>query len=211
MADAPIPRVGYWPTNAELISDVARLGWLRKDWRILDPTYGRGTWWKIWRPSRELVCHDLRADGVDFTRLPHPNALFDAVAFDPPYVATGGRESSTAPEFQDRYGLYEAPGTPRQLQHLIDRGLAECARVVKPRGLVLAKCADYVSSGHLWPGVFRTHARAEQLGLELVDILVHATEPGMQPKRRRKDGAEVRQHHARFNASTLLVLRADRR
>jgi hypothetical protein len=211
VADVPVPRVGYWPSNAELIVDVARLGWLRPGWRVLDPTFGRGTWWKLWRP-RHLDCHDLRLDGVDFTRLPHPAGYYDAVAFDPPYVATGGRDTSTVPEFQDRYGLYEAPGSPRQLQQLIDRGLAECTRVVRPRGLVLVKCADYVSSGRLWPGVFRTFERAERLGLELVDELVHATEPGMQPlDRTRKDDEPVRQHHARFNSSTLLVFRADRR
>lgn len=204
-----VPVVGTWPSNAELIAHaLVPLRYLRPGWRTLDPTFGRGTWWKLWRPD-ELTTHDLALDGVDFRRLPEPNGYYDVVAFDPPYVSIGGRDSSTEPEFLDRYGLYEAPGTPRQLQQLIDEGLAEMLRVVRPRGLVIVKCANYVSSGHLWPGVHRTFERAERLGFRLVDELVHATEPGMQPGRRRKDGDPVRQQHARFNSSTALVLRAD--
>lgn len=73
-----------WPTNADLIRDCAGLGYLRDDWRTLDPTWGRGRWWTKWRPS-DLIAHDLRLDGVDFRHLPHRDGEFDCVAFDPPY------------------------------------------------------------------------------------------------------------------------------
>ena len=35
-----------WATNAEMIEDVARLGYL--DGSVLDVTYGLGTFWKNW-------------------------------------------------------------------------------------------------------------------------------------------------------------------
>ncbi len=40
-----------WPTNAHMIVDAARLGYLRKDWWTLDPTYGLGNFWTLWQPT----------------------------------------------------------------------------------------------------------------------------------------------------------------
>lgn len=75
-----------WRSNAELIArGVVPLGFLRPQDRVLDPTYGKGVWWRDWQPN-ELICHDIDGDGVDFRQLPHGDKCFDAVAFDPPYV-----------------------------------------------------------------------------------------------------------------------------
>ncbi len=119
---APVLAAGAWPTNADLIADVARLGYLRKDWRTFDPTYGRGVWWEKWRLD-ELVIYLRDIDGSDFRDLPEPADSFDAVAYDPPYVCVGGRKTSTLPDFQNRYGLDDAPRTPAGVQALIEEGL----------------------------------------------------------------------------------------
>lgn len=78
-----------WTSNADLIADVARLGYLRQQSAILDPTYGYGTWWKNWQPD-VLRRHDLdpakAPDGaMDFTDLLYADGHFEAVVFDPPY------------------------------------------------------------------------------------------------------------------------------
>jgi tRNA G10 N-methylase Trm11 len=192
-----------WPTNAHLIETCAQLGYLRAEWSTLDPTYGRGRWWTRWRPDR-LVTHDLALDGVDFRSLPYDAGTFDAAVFDPPYVSVGGRATTGLPDLHNRYGLTDAPTTPAALQHLIDAGLAEVTRVVRPRGVLLVKSQDYISSGRLWPGTHHTLTAAFDLGLELVDRLEHiAPRPRPQPPHRR-------QVHARRNLSTLLVLRKPR-
>lgn len=198
-----------WRTNAHLIADLVRLDYLRETDRVLDPTYGRGTWWKLWRPT-ELVAHHRPDDGVDFRALPHPDDSFDVVAFDPPYVCTGGRETSTLGEFNDRYGLTDTPRRPGELQAMNDAGLAECARVVRRGGLILAKCADYVWSGKVVWGTDATRDAAVALGLVVVDRFEHVGKARAQPKRTRADGAPVRQHHARRNLSTLFVFRKRR-
>jgi hypothetical protein len=60
--DLPVAAAKRWPTNAHLIADVARLGYL--DGRVIDVTYGEhGGFWKVWRPEH-LVAHDLVTDGV---------------------------------------------------------------------------------------------------------------------------------------------------
>lgn len=193
-------------SNAHLIHVCAELGYLQADWLTLDPTYGRGNWWNDWCPN-DLVKHDLANDGVDFRDLPYEDDVFDAAVFDPPYVCVGGRKTSS-PEIEsmyDSYGLIAAPKRPVDLQFLINDGLLEVARVVKPRGFILAKCQDYISSGKFFPGTHYTICCALDAGLEYHDRLEYIVEkPRPQPKRKR-------QLHARRNLSTLLVFRAPKK
>lgn len=206
MSEAPVLAAFTWPTNAELIKDIARLGYLSRDAVTLDPTYGRGVWWKRWRPDN-LVTHDITADGVDFRDLPHDDDEFGAVVFDPPYVCIGGRATSTAHEFNERFGLADTPRTPQALADHNADGLAECARVLERKRYLLTKCKDYIWSGKFFDGTGATCDTAKALGLELVDRFEHVGAPGMQPERSRKDGAAVRQLHARRNLSTMFVFR----
>lgn len=198
-----------WPTNAHMIRDaVVPLGYLKAEDHVLDPTWGRGRWWKLWRPEK-LTAHDLHTlDGVDFRHLPHPDGCFDAVAFDPPYMAPGGRRTSTLVDFNDRYGTHTTAATPAAQQLVIVDGLREVLRVVRPRGVVLVKACEYVNGGRYFAGTYLTLAAAVDLGFELVDRLEHVCKnPRPQPPRTRADGQPVRQLHSRRNLSTLLVFR----
>ena len=182
--------------NASIIAGCAQLGWLHRSDKILDPTYGRGAWWRRWAPEWLWVLED-----TDFRCTAEDDDYFDAATFDPPYVSTGGRETSTVEEFNDRYGLIDTPKSPLLLQELvINPGLAEMARIVRPRGIIIAKCMDYVSSGKLWCGTYQTRKFAESIGLVEVDNFVLAKPPRMQPQRKR-------QVHSRRNFSELIVFR----
>jgi hypothetical protein len=187
-----------WPSNAELVKDIASL-YLDEDYEMADLTFGRGIWWKKWRP-KNLVCHDIRIDGVDFTALPEPDDTYDAVAYDPPFISPGGRKTSTIVDFNDRFGLEAAPKSPAALQKLINGGLFEASRVTKPGGIILCKCCSYVSSGKLWPGVFLTQEYGFSIGLSLLDMFIFLGNKRPQPPGRR-------QVHARQNYSTMLVFR----
>lgn len=193
-----------WRNNSELIADVARLGYL--DGMVLDPTYGKGNWWTIYRPPR-LACCDIHGDGVmkvDFTDMPFEDNTFDAVAFDPPYVSVGGRSTSTIQGMHAAYGLTNAPTSPGGVQSLIEDGMKECVRVLRPGGYLLVKCQDYVSSGKLWEGTFYTQEYAKRhLGLETCERFEHYGPVRPQPPGRR-------QVHARRNLSTLFVFRKPR-
>jgi tRNA G10 N-methylase Trm11 len=193
-----------WATNADLIVDVAKLGYL--DGHVLDPTYGLGAWWRKFRPT-QFTASDLEVKkspigkSIDFRSLPYSDNTFDAAAFDPPYMAPGGRKTSTIDKFNDAYGMHDTPKSPTENQTLINSGLSEMARVVKPKGFVLVKCMDYISSGKFWNGTGHTMNHGiTACDMELVDRFEHMGKPGPQPKGRR-------QVHARRNLSTLLVFR----
>jgi hypothetical protein len=161
-----------WPTNAELIEDVAAFGWLRSTDHVLDPTFGKGVWWRRWRPDR-LTTHYRAEDGTDFRHLDYPDATFAAVAYDPPYVCPGGIKTSTVQDFHDSFGMAEGRDTermfsnPAELQAVIDAGTSEMWRLVRPAetldrgGIVLVKCQNYVWGGDLWPGAELTLRHAE--------------------------------------------------
>jgi hypothetical protein len=194
-----------WPTNAELVADVAAL-WLDPSWRILDPTHGvrrdrdtkavigpSGLWWKKWTPDPalggELVAHDLALDGIDFRDLPYPDDHFDAAAFDPEYAPTGGYETSTVQAIQTAYGRgagAAVPGSenPEQCQAQMHAGLAEVARTVRPGGRIIAKSQGYTWNNAFWDGTYKLQAYAtETLGLIVVDRFEHPTDPKPQPLR----------------------------
>lgn len=195
-------------TNADLMRACIDLGYIKKGDRILDPTYGKGTWWKGVDESvlLGLKAHNRDAEieafgvGTDFRDLPYPRHMFDVAVFDPPYVAVGGRATSTIGDFNDAYGLVDVPLSVDDLATLINLGLDELCCVVKPRGLILFKCMNYVSGGK-----YRTQAydaldyATSRCGCKLVDEFIHLRRPGPQP-------ARDRQCHARRNYSHLFVL-----
>ncbi len=193
----PVLAAGDWSTNADLIADVHRLGYLNDDDVVLDPTYGLGRFWQRWRPPFLMAC-DLNIDrspmvqSVDFTDLPFDDREFDAVVFDPPYKLNG----TPSGKMDEDYGVDEV--TRWQDRHtLIRRGIAEAFRVLKPGGHLLVKCQDQVCSGAVRWQTREFADYAESLGLRLVDRF------DIESYRPQPDGR--RQVHARRNTSTLLV------
>lgn len=212
----PVLSAYAWKTNGDLIADVARLGYLRRDLLTLDPTWGKGRWWTRFQPD-QLIRHDLYTlDHVDFRQLPEDDESVERVAFDPPYVCPGGRKTSTIQEFHERYGMAEVPKNPEGLAAMNHQGLKEITRVLVPKGIVVVKCADYITSGHYWPGVYLMERQADALGLRMLDRFEHIGHRRAQPlgrTRKARKGEEsqggrvpTRQQHARRNLSTLLVL-----
>lgn len=154
--------------NADLIAAVAPL---YLTGTVLDVTYGRGMWWRRWRPET-LGIHDIALDGVDFRDLPHPDSSWDTVCFDPPYVPRHGADRGIPQrdvDFRARYGLTESRSSA-ELEALISAGLEECARVA--RRWLLVKCCDYVNGRQLHLGHVRVLDLAARLGLRVHDLLI---------------------------------------
>jgi hypothetical protein len=193
--------IDKWATNAALIADCARLGYLHADWRTLDPTYGYGTFWNDFRPA-ELDASDLDPAkspigySVDFRALPWPDRYFGSVVFDGPYKLNGNPSDTDGSD--ERYGVHEYTDW-RDRMALLRAGVAECARVLRTGGYLLVKCQDQVCGGRVRWQTFELTLEAEKHGLGLVDRLDFLSYRP-QPNGRR-------QVHARRNASTMLVFK----
>jgi hypothetical protein len=197
-----VPSIGEWRTNAELIAyGVKPLGYLDDRYTTLDPTYGKGRFWNIWKPAKLVGCDINLAmspigESIDFTMMPWPENSFERVVFDPPYKLNG-TSSGKGPAASDRsYGV--ATSVPWQYRHaLIKDGMKECVRVLAPKGMLLLKCQDQVCSGQVRWQTFEFSEWGQHLGLALVDMF-HLVGSRPQPPNRR-------QVHARRNYSSLLV------
>lgn len=198
---SPVMAMSAWRTNAEMVADVARLGYLGG--RVLDCTYGRGTFWKVFRPAELVACDGDPAKSpigysVDFTRMPFADEEFDASVIDGPYKLNG----TPTIEVDEAYGVHVT--SSREGRHeLIKGGIVECVRVTRVGGHVLVKCQDQVNGGKVrWQSrIFADHAEA--LGCRLRDSFLF---PSYRPQ-----DEERGQQHARRNYSTLLVLEVGRR
>lgn len=195
-----------WNTNADLVAACAQLNYIKLTDIVLDPTFGRGVWWKKFRPIT-LVTYNRNEDGSNFCDLPEPSGRFDVIAFDPPYVCVGGRKTTGMPEFHDRFGLEDTPRRPMELQELINDGLTEMYRLVRRGGYIFVKCQDYITSGKFFAGTHHTLTHGLGLGLELVDRMERIqANPRPQPGNRHGTGP-ITQRHSRRNLSTLFVFR----
>lgn len=187
-----------WANNGEMIADVAKLGYLNG--RVLDVTYGEGTFWKVWRPEDLTAC-DLDPTkspigySVDFTNLSNfLSESFDAVVLDAPYKLNGTPDGA----IDGRYGTHEVR-TAQQRIDLMLCGVRRCSWLPRSGGFLLVKCQDQVNSGRMWWQTDLVTAEANACGFRKVDRFDLLGKHRKQPM----DGR--RQQHAHGRPSSLLV------
>lgn len=169
-------------SNAGLIVAARTLGYLSDSMNILDPTFGKGTFWRDWYPEG-LVASDLHPEkspdiggGADFLEPPWPPGQFDAVVFDPPYKLNG----TPTDEVDERYGVH-LPARWQDRMALCEAGIVALAPMT--RDWFLIKCQDQVVSGaKRWQTRIFADL-AEDQGFRLVDVL-HMEGYRVQPPRK---------------------------
>jgi hypothetical protein len=190
--------------NAQAILDAAKLGYLRETDFILDATYGKGRFWKLWRPNRVLA-NDLyeRSPEIDthedYRALSSRPGVYGVTVFDPPYKlnGTGGSHPS-----DEGYGVATPYQNIDDMITGIALGFAECVRVTKTGGYILNKTQAQVVSGRKRWLDLETAVWARDLDCRLVDQLY------VYGYRRQPEGR--RQVHARSNVSVLQIYRKER-
>lgn len=214
----PVLAADSWPTNADLIADAMKLANVdRETVKAIDLTHNTGKWWKVWRPA-SLIANDLDPryghSHVDYRKTEDWDGdlegRFGLVAFDPPYASTGGRTTTSIDPMNASYGMTTSAKTPAENQEWINAGLSTASLICAPGGVILCKVMNYISSGKLWPGVYLTMWHAETLPLAFEAIYTHVGQPGPQPTTN-PDGSPRKQKSPRNNASTLLVLRKNKK
>ena len=191
-------------TNAALVADLRRLGYLGDNAPTLDVTYGEGRWWKEWRP-RHLTASDLYASGArdglivhpwDYLALPLTDRSFQAVVLDPPYKLNGTSTGAGPSAADAGYGVGTWTSAEARMAE-VDAAIVECARV--SADVLVVKCQDQVNSGRKRWQTHRFADIGEACGMRLVDML-HVAGYRAQPSGRRV-------MHSASNYSTALVFR----
>jgi hypothetical protein len=196
-------------TNANLFPDILELYAAQGSW-ILDMTYGNGVFWKKATISNYiLVRNDLDASKdvdycYDFRKFPENwKEKFDIVVYDPPYLYVGGFKTFKASVDKGYSNKQRALEQGIHGVEAVDKmymdGMKEAWRILKPKGILIAKCMDQVMSGRLEMPHMRYIDYWKSLGGIVQDFFVLVTNG--QPTMRHKH-----QIHARRNHSYFMVL-----
>jgi hypothetical protein len=200
----PVLAIQKFPNNGHLIAACARLGYLKKSWLTLDPTYGYGTFWKVWKP-RELVACDLNPDkspigfSVDFTDLPWEDRTFMASVYDGPYKLNG--KPSDSGGVDERFGVEQYTRWQDRMALLV-HGAVEVARVTEE--YMLVKCQDQVVSSKIRWQTRILEEVLELQGFGLKDRFEYLSRRA-QPKK--ANGKKRKQKNAHRCSSQLLVFK----
>ena len=169
--------IGPWRNNAELIRDgVVPLGYLLPHWTVVDPTYGEGGFWRLWRPAM-LLASDLDPDlspsgrSVDMSDLPYKSGSVDAVVVDGPYKLNGTSQGNGPSASDKRYGVH-IPATRDERHEAIFGGIMEAERVLVSGGKLFVKGQNQINSGEYVQQLRLFTAVAESVGFTLLDELL---------------------------------------
>ena len=172
---------------------------------VADVTFGRGVFWRnVPAGSYKLLPSDLQT-GVDCRELPYQDATIDCVVLDPPYMHSPGGTAHTAHSAFERH--YRNNGTGNRttkkyheaVVELYEQAGKEAYRVLRDRGVLIAKCQDEVCANRQRFTHVEIMQSYERLGFVAEDlfVIVRQNRPGV--------SRTVRQVHARKNHSYFLV------
>ena len=172
--------------NSDLLREVAKL-WIKFEDRIVDVTYGNGTFWKQ-LPDLVIEKYDLET-GTDCRDLPIENNSVDVLVFDPPYQPTHGSPSKSF-GVGNTYRLRVTQlQTINDVLSLYQDGIREAWRVIRPQGRILIKCQD-MSYNHSLHLVHLDIIRAMvSVGFDLVDMFVLLNQSRMPQTTKRQQRA----------------------
>lgn len=167
-----------WATSNDLmLANLMRL-YARPGQVVVDPTWGKGTFWR----AIETGLYDFRATdiltGVDCRSLPYDDGSVDVVVYDPPYRYVEARTQAIT-ALEDSYNLSSLSESRAGIDGVVDLyrdGMREGARVLQKGGYLMVKCQDTAGDGRqFWMHVTVMNLCA-QFGLTPVDLAVVVTE-----------------------------------
>ena len=205
------PLSSVWEgSDAELIENMLHFYPAIPPEPILDATYNRGRFWK--GSDRDVVSMDINPEfepmivGDNRTMEGVPDNEFGVVVYDPPHVGPQGRDKSSK-KFDVDFGATVECGKEQgwTLSYLYPPFLEQAKRVLKPRGLLLAKITDMVNSHRSQWAHADFMQMADEAGFTVCDLIIKVrTGPMMSTKWKTA-------HHARKRHCFWIVCRNDHR
>jgi hypothetical protein len=135
--------------------------------RILDATVNAGRIWGRGKSRYQYTGLDIdpavHPDVVgDNTAMPFPDESWDIIVYDPPHTGEQGKT-----RFAAVYGTGITVGKDGGLAHTYPAFLQEANRVLRPKGILLAKLADCTHRGRFQFATADFYVAANQYGFEL--------------------------------------------
>jgi len=154
----------------EIIKDIVSLhtGYIE-----LDPTYSKGNFYKDGLIKEPHYKYDLfpQREGViesDAAALPLQDSFIKCMMFDPPFIV-GNTTGKPSGKIAQRFGAFRYI---KDLWAWYDLCLIEFYRIIKPKGYLIFKCQDTVSSGKQYLSHIHIINEAEKLGFYTKDLFV---------------------------------------
>ena len=197
----------YHSGNADVFPKILRLH-VPTGSIIADVTWGKGVFWQnVNRLNYTIHATDLQT-GVDCRNLPYGDASLDCVVLDPPYMEGLFRKDTehlagagTHRAFREHYSNGEATnGGPKWHEAVLDlyfKAGREAHRVLRPSGVLIAKCQDEVSANRQRLSHVEIINEYESMGFYTKDlfVVVRTNQPGVS---RLKKQVHARKNHSYF-------------
>jgi hypothetical protein len=179
------PRSAYAPmssvwegSDGELLDAILDFYPVIQPTPILDATYNKGRIW-IGSKQRDIVSMDIDprckpmivGDNREMAGV--PSAHYGTVVYDPPHVGPQGRDKSCK-KFDVDFGATVECGKEQNwnLSYLYPPFLKQAKRVLKPRGILLAKITDMVNNHRSKWAHCDFMRMAEEAGFTVCDLIV---------------------------------------
>lgn len=165
-----------------------------------DITFGNGVFWRDLPLPRRRFDIDPQVEGVEqasSTMLPLESESIGSVVFDPPfltYVRTQ-REGNGGMVMARRFSGY---WTFNELTEHYRETLSECARVLRPKGVLVVKCQDIIHNHKMHAVHASVIAWAEFEGFRLRDLFVLGATHRMPSPNRKGTQKHARVFHSYF-------------
>lgn len=168
----------------------------------LDPTYGRGNFYKGNFEEPKLK-FDLsyQMEGVEKANakdLPLDDNSLSTIMFDPPFLATKGKSlkiDNGSNKINKRFTVYP---TEKELHQFYIDALREFYRILKPGGILIFKCQDKVSSGKQYFSHNFIINEAERIGYYTRDLFILLAKNRIVANWQLKNQKNARKYHSYF-------------
>ena len=170
----------------------------------LDPTYSVGGFYKqgVKQPKYKFDIMPMKPGVIEATAeaLPLKDASINTMIFDPPFLATKGKSldfptSDKQNKTVRRFGCYS---TEKELFYFYKQSLHEFSRILKPKGILIFKCQDKVSSGKQYMSHNFIINEAEAAGFYTKDMFILLSRNRMIPKWQTLNQKHARKFHSYF-------------
>lgn len=162
--------------QSEIIKNIIKLH-VPQGYIDCDPTYSKGNFYKDIDIVKPKYKYDIlpqlnEVQKADARDLPLDDSSLNCIMFDPPFLATTGKSLSKNDDnniINKRFGVYP---NEKSLHNFYVDAMKEFYRILKPKGILIFKCQDKISSSKQYMSHCFIYENAIEIGFYPKDLFV---------------------------------------